>query len=365
MAMTRIGFDFRWHTGTLLHYVENLLKQLVAQGKGKFQFVCYSHRKDTKPVTGLDGLVEIRDVPWSRYSLNGQLAFPKLLRQDNVKLFHSPFYMMPFFSRVPSVVTIHDVIPFLRYTDKRGLNRLTICALNRLAVHRASAIITVSEMSKKDIVRVLDVSESKVKVAPCGVGSYATKPPNADLYREHFPYFACMTARHFEAKNTSAAIKAWKIFRARTGQPHKLLIGGKTSPEGQACFLEIGCEGDCQLLGFIPDENLSSFLHNATAVIVPSLYEGFGLPALEAMVCGAPLISSNRASLPEVGGSAALYFDAEDIEDLACLMARVADDRDLRSRMVVQGRAQAQKFSYAESAERIMNVYQEVLRTPR
>jgi alpha-1,3-rhamnosyl/mannosyltransferase len=363
MEMARVGFDLRWWSGTTLHYVENLLRALAVQGREKFHFVCYGHGPSRQVVAELDGSAEFRQVPWSNYSVQGQVLLPRLLRRDGIQLFHSPFYMMPFLSRVPTIVTIHDTIPFFKYTDHRGLKRMTICALNRLAAHRASAIITVSEVSKKDIVRVLGVPESKVKVAPCGVGSYVTAEPKPDLYSQHVPYFACMTARHFEAKNTALAIKAWRTFRERTGLPYKLLIGGGTSEKGRARLTEIGCGGDCKLLGFVPDDSLSSFFHYAEALIVPSLYEGFGLPALEAMACGAPLISSNRASLPEVGGNAALYFDAADAEELASLMIRVASDPELRARMVSQGKAQAQKFSYAESAQRILNVYQRVLGT--
>jgi glycosyltransferase involved in cell wall biosynthesis len=363
--MMRIGYDLRWRTSTLVHYVENLLRALVVQGKAEFEFVCYGHGTDSQFVAELDGLAEFREVPWSRYGLDGQVLLPRLLRRDGVKLFHSPFYMMPFFSGVPAVVTIHDVIPFLEYTDKQGLAKMTICALNWLAAHRASAIVTVSELSKKDIVRVLGVPESKVKVAPCAVGSYIATAPKPDLYSEHLPYFACMTTRHFEAKNTALAIKGWQIFRERTGLPHKLLIGGATSEEGRARLTEISGGGDCKLLGFVPDGKLSSFLHHAEAVIVPSLYEGFGLPALEAMACGAPLISSNRASLPEVGGTAALYFDAANAEELASLMIRVATDQELRASMISRGKAQAQKFTYAESARRILSLYRQVLGTAK
>ena len=164
MKMTRIGFDLRWQTGTLVHYVGNLLRALVVQGKGEFQFVCYGQEMDSEIVAELDGAAEFRRVPWSRYSLDGQVLLPRMLRRDGIRLFHSPFYMMPFFSGVPAVVTIHDVIPFLEYTDKRGLDKMAICALNWLAANRASAIVTVSEFSKKDIVRVLGVPASKVKV---------------------------------------------------------------------------------------------------------------------------------------------------------------------------------------------------------
>jgi len=357
----RIGFDLRWRTTTLVHYVENLLVALAAQGKDKFQFVCYGHKKDGEMVAKLDGAVEFRPIPWSRYGLDGQAVLPCLLRRDHVQLFHSPFYMMPFLSRVPAIVTIHDVIPFLRYTDKRGLKRMVICALNRLAAHRASAILTMSEVSKKDIVRVLGVPESKVYVAHCGVNSFTATAPKPDWYGEHVPYFACITARHFQAKNTILAIKAWRIFRERTGLPHKLLIGGGTTEEGRARLTEAGCCCDCKLIGFVPDESYSSFFHYAEAFLIPSLYEGFGLPALEAMACGTALLSSNRASLPEVGGNAALYFDGANAEEMASLMIRVATDRELRARMVCQGKAQAQKFNYAEIAQRILGVYEQVL----
>jgi len=361
--MTRIGFDLRWQTGTLVHYVGNLLRALVVQGRGQFQFVCYGQEFDGQIQGELGGLLEFRQITWSRYSPGSQVSLPWMLRRDGIKLFHSPFYMMPFFSGLPAIVTIHDVIPFLEYTDKRGLDKMAICALNWLAARRASAIVTVSEFSKKDIVRVLGVPAHKVKVAHCGVGSYVSAEPKADLYSQYAPYFACMTARHFEAKNTALAIKAWRIFRERSGLPHRLLIGGGTSEEGRVRLTKSGCDRDCKLLGFVPDENLSSFLHSSEAFVIPSIYEGFGLPALEAMACGAPLISSNRASLPEVGGDAALYFDAENAEELASLMIRVATDRELRARMVSRGSVQAQKFTYTESAKRILNLYEQVLGT--
>jgi len=361
--MTRIGFDLRWQTGTLVHYVGNLLRALVAQGDGQFQFVCYGQELDGQIQAELGGLLEFRRITWHRYSLSSQVLLPRMLRRDGIKLFHSPFYMMPFFSGLPAIVTIHDVIPFLKFSDKRGLDKMTICALNWLAARRAAAIVTVSEFSKMDIMRVLGVPADKVKVAHCGVGSYVSTEPKPDLYSQYVPYFACMTARHFEAKNTALAIKAWRIFRERSGLPHRLLIGGGTSEEGRARLTEAGGDGDCELLGFVPDANLSSFLHSAEAFVIPSIYEGFGLPALEAMASGAPLISSNRASLPEVGGDAALYFDAENAEELASLMIRVATEPDLRTRMVSQGKAQAQKFTYTESAKRILNLYEQVLGT--
>ena len=362
MGMTRIGYDLRWHTGTLVHYVGNLIRALAIQGKEEFQFVCYEDGTAGQIMAELDGVAEFHRVPWSRYSLGSQIFLPKLLRRDGIRLFHCPFYMMPFLSSCPTVVTIHDVIPFLKYSDKRGFDKMAICGLNWLAAHRASAIITVSELSKKDILRVLGVPESKVKVAHCGMGSYVAVQPKPDLYSQFVPYFACMTARHFEAKNTTLAIKAWRIFRERTGFPHRLLIGGGTTEEGRARLTEaIGGVEDCNLLGFVPDESFSSFLHSAEAFIIPSLYEGFGLPALEAMACGTPLLSSNRASLPEVGGDAALYFHAEDPEQLANLMIRVATDPELRTRMISQGKAQAQKFTYSESARNILSLYRQLL----
>src|SRR5580700_10225312 len=104
MQKIRIGYDLRWQTGTLVHYVGNLLKALVARGKDNFHFVCYSQELESQIVPELDGLVEIRRVPWSRYSVVGQFLLPGLLLKDRIKLFHSPFYMMPFFSHVPTVV---------------------------------------------------------------------------------------------------------------------------------------------------------------------------------------------------------------------------------------------------------------------
>ncbi len=359
--MKRIGYDLRWKTGTLDHYVGDLLAALVAEGKEEFRFICYGESRHEKFVKSLGGAAEFRLAPWPRYGLAAQLDFPRALRKDRVQILHCPFYVMPWLAGAATVVTFHDIIPFTKYSDKRGLSRFLVCSMYRMAARRAKAILTVSDFSRQDTVRVLGVRESKVRVAHDAPGPYAFTEPKPDRYADYMPYFACMTARHIESKNTVAAVKAWKIFRERTGLRHKLLIGGNTTEEGRAQLVEAGCGEDCRLLGFVPDEEMASFFHYAEAFVTPSLYEGFGLPPLEAMAAGAPVLSSNAASLPEVCGDAALYFDPSRPEDLADLMNQIATHPELGKRMIEKGRGRAKMFSYQKSASRILDLYRDLL----
>ena len=359
--MKRVAYDLRWHSGTLDHYVSLLLAALVAEGSDEFHFVCYGDPKDRELVQRLGEAAEFRAALWPRYGLAAQIAFPRALLKDRIQLLHCPFYVMPLWASVPTVVTFHDVIPFTPYADKRGLARFVVCSMYRVAARRATAIVTVSNFSRRDIARVLRVPESKVTVAHDAPGPYAFLEPRPECYAPYTPYFACMTARHIESKNTVVAVKAWRIFRERTGLPHQLLIGGKTTEQGKALLAQAGCGAGCHLLGFIPDAQLSSFFHSAEALIIPSLYEGFGLPPLEAMAAGAPVLSSNAASLPEVCGDAALYFNPASAEELASLMAQVARDASLHARLAEQGRRRARQFSYQQSARRILELYRTLL----
>jgi glycosyltransferase involved in cell wall biosynthesis len=361
----RIGYDLRWKQGTLDHYVGNLLAALVEAGENEFDFVVYGHPEHRGVAESLNGRVLFREVSWPRYSLREQTAFRRVLGADGVDLLHCPFYVAPLASGVPTIVTIHDMIPFTEFSEKRGLNRLIVCMMTRIAARRSAAILTVSEASKNDIVRMLGVPESKVTVAHCALGRYAFIEAKPGAYASRAPYFACMTARHIGSKNTLAAVRAWRIFRERTGLPHRLLIGGRTSEQGQALLARAGCGDGCELLGFVPDDNLSSFFGCSQAFIIPSFYEGFGIPALEAMAAGAPVLSSNAASLPEVCGDAALYFNPSNPEELADHMIRICEDPNLRAQMIARGRVRSGQFAYRQSAGRIVQLYRELLHDRR
>lgn len=361
----RIGYDLRWKTGTLDHYVGDLLAALVSEGKEEFQFICYGESRHQQFVEHLGKGAEFRLAAWPRYGLATPYAFRRALRRDRVQILHCPFYVMPWFVGVPTIVTFHDVIPFTKYADKRGLARLLVCSAYRLAARQSAAILTVSNFSRQDILRVLQVPESKVTVAYDAPGPSAFAAPASDFYGSEQPYFACMTARHIESKNTATAVRAWKIFRDRTGLKHKLLIGGNTTEAGRRLLAQSGCGNGCRLLGFVPDQQLVSFFRSSEAFIIPSVYEGFGIPPLEAMAAGTPVLSSNAASLPEVCGDAALYFDPFSPEELADLMIRIAKDPDLRLQMIENGKRRVNFFSYQKSAAVILGVYRDLLNRGR
>jgi hypothetical protein len=119
-AKCRVGFDLRWAPTTLSHYIRGLLAALVSGGADEFEFVCYGNADEIDRIRGVAGSVEFRKVPWSRYGIRGQLFFPKRLRSDGIQLFHSPFYLIPFLTRVATIATIHDINPVPRVFDEGG-----------------------------------------------------------------------------------------------------------------------------------------------------------------------------------------------------------------------------------------------------
>lgn len=299
---------------------------------------------------------------WHRFGL--PLAVERLAGDCDV--FHSTDFTLPPLRDARGVVTVHD-LSFLRLPEHAdpGLRAYLTKAVPR-AVARAQRVLADSQNTKADLVELLGVDAEKVTVVPGGVE--ARFRPVRDTVklgevrtRYALPQWFILAVGTIEPrKNLTRLIAAYAQMRRQTGLPHQLVIAGKPGWLYEGIYEKVAKEGlgeYVQFAGYVADEDLPALYTLADLLAFPSLYEGFGLPPLEAMACGTPVVTSNRASLPEAVGSAALQVDAEDNDALADAMARVLGNAHLRMRLVDLGRAQAARFTWKAAAEKLLEAY--------
>jgi glycosyltransferase involved in cell wall biosynthesis len=281
-------------------------------------------------------------------------------------LFHSPDFTLPPLRDARGVVTVHD-LSFLRLPEcaDPGLRAYLSRAVPR-GVERAVRVLADSENTRKDLIELLNVAPDKISVVPAGVET-RFRPVRDTVKltdvraRYTLPQWFILAVGTIEPrKNLSRLISAYGQLRRQTGLPHALVIAGQKGWLYQGIFAQVVKEGltdHVHFIGFVADEDLPALYTLADLLAFPSLYEGFGLPPLEAMACGTPVVSSNSSSLPEAVGAAALTVNAEDVEGLTETIARVLCDANLRIRLADLGRAQAARFTWSEAARRLLEAY--------
>jgi glycosyltransferase involved in cell wall biosynthesis len=306
------------------------------------------------------------------YSVAEQIRIPLAIRPARVDLFHAPHYVVPRLLPCPYVVTIHDCIHlrFPQYLPNR-LASFYAKTMMQMAAQGARRVLTVSYASKQDILYYLRIPDDRVEVIYNAPDEHITAPPPPeDLARTRDRYqltapFILYTGNIKPHKNLDRLIEAYAELRSRGVEGYKLLIiGDEVSKYANLRRLvhKFQLHQHVRFLGFVSDVTLASLYRLATVFVFPSLYEGFGLPPLEAMTAGAPVITSNVSSLPEVVGDAALLIDPNDSHSIADALARVLCDSSLRADLIRRGLARAQEFSWERSAARVHEVYRELAR---
>jgi glycosyltransferase involved in cell wall biosynthesis len=291
-----------------------------------------------------------------------QTVLPRKLASLRPDLLHGLAYALPIGWSGPGVVTIYD-LSFLRFPDAfKPANRIYLTATTRATARRARRILTISEHARRDIVRLLSVPEQRVDV---------TYPAADERYRP-------LPNREVEAFRVARALPESFVFALGTLEPRKNLVGLLQAyarlPRPRPPLYVAGGAGwrfspifdtvrqlhlaeDVHWLGYVPEDELPLWYNAARLFAFPSLYEGFGLPVLEAMACGTPVITSTAASLPEVGGKAAVLVPPLDTERIAHEMERILDDSQLRTEMRAAGRIQASRFSWRAMTDKTINAY--------
>lgn len=261
-----------------------------------------------------------------------------------------------------NVITIHDVTPVLFPETQNRMHVLHHKLLLPYILKRADAVITDSYNSKQDIVRYYGVVDKKVRVIHLGVDETYRPVSEKGRFVEGIkgPYILNVGTLE-PRKNLITLLKAFKLAKA-AGIPHKLVIAGLKGWGDTKIEREIkGIESDIVLAGYLPQEELPGLYSFADLFIYPSLYEGFGLPPLEAMACGTPVITSNVSSLPEVVGDAAITVDPRDEKRLSEMILKVLADRELRESLKRKGLERARLFSWEKTAKETLKVYESVM----
>lgn len=302
-----------------------------------------------------------------------QVEIWRLARREGVDLVHVPYFGPPWVRLRPLVVTVHDLL-MLALPDYRPslAFRLYIWAAVR-ALPRADRVIADSDWTRKDILRFTGVAPDRVDVVPLGVdpdfGAGLTAEQVGAVRRRYGldrPYILYLGGFD-RRKQVDRLVRAL----GRLPGPWVLAVGGRL-PRPGGIFPDIlrtaqvtGVEDRVRFLGPIPDEDKPALYAGADLFVYPSVYEGFGLPPLEAMACGTPVVCSNRASLPEVVGDAAVLVDPEDDESLVAGILKVLKDSDLRAALQVRGRERARQFTWQRTAEATFWAYLRALSPSR
>ncbi|MBI2954155.1 MAG: glycosyltransferase family 4 protein [Chloroflexi bacterium] len=371
----RVGIDARlahYQQAGISTYVRCLIRALVGLQQGD-QYVVLEARKAASSFAA-EGFEAAR--AWTPcHSRLEQLTLPVELAPLKLDLLHSPDFIPPFYRRCKSVITVHD-LAFLRYPHLLTADSRAYYHQISRAVRSADAIIAVSKATKNDLVEQLDASEEKISVIP--EASEAVFQPISDRrllegirQRYRLPEnFVLFVGTIEPRKNLCTLIEAFAALRGERGASRpgaylpELVIAGEKGWLYDDVFSTVeavGVDDLVRFIGRVTQEDLVGLYNLATALAMPSLYEGFGLPVLEAMACGTPVVAADAASLPEVAGAAALLVDPLDVPGWASAISRISDDRCLREDLGRRGLRRARDFSWQRTAAETRGVYARVL----
>ena len=269
-------------------------------------------------------------------------------------LFFSPGYNTPLFCPCPFVFTIHDLGHICFPENKSPLIQLYYATIMRRACHRAALILTVSDFTRGQVIDWSGAPAEKVVNVGCGVDP--EYQPEGDSYGLPFPYLLCVSNRRLH-KNELRVVEAFG--QAGLDPRIHLVFTGEPTDGLQRVIQAHRVSQRIDFVGMVPEARLPSLYRGSEALIFPSLFEGFGLPVLEAMACGTPVVTANATALPEVAGDAALLVDPTSVEQIAGAMEQVINDTSLRLQLRERGRARVAQFSWVNSAARVQKLLTE------
>jgi glycosyltransferase involved in cell wall biosynthesis len=367
-----------FHAAGSSRYVFNLLKELRLLGAPEHILAYLANDVDLpaelRPtdrfrvrVAGVPTVHPAVRVAWE------QLAFSRALRHDGVTLLHGPINALPLSWTGRSVVTILDLTFLLLPAAIRRASRTYLRWMVRFAARHASRVITISESTRRDVIRLLGVPPERVTRVYCGVDErfhpiddtrrIEEFRSSLGLPNEFILYLGTIEPR----KNLIRLIDAYAELRRRRATSLPLILaGGRGWGDHEIVRRaeETGLGDQIRFAGFVPEEQIPLWYNAATVFTYPSEYEGFGLPPLEALACGVPVVASNSSSLPEVLGDAAVLVDPASVGAIADGIQRALDDDALRSTLVTRGLDRAGTFSWRRMAEETLSVYRSVLAQP-
>lgn len=347
-------------------YVSNLARALVDQlAAGEALIVLRDPGQTTRwelPAPRA-GKVALIDVPVSPFGLGQQFAIPRLLRANGVGVYHSPYYLMPYVPGLPTVVTVYDLIPQLFPQVVSARARLFFQVTTRLALRAADQVITISEASQRDLLAAYRLDPTRVTAIPLAPDPVMRPQAGAEIARvrekfglpERFVLYLGINKPH---KNLLRLVEAWK----QVATDAILVIAGvwdERYPEVKKAAAALGER--VRFLGPVSNADQPGLYAAATVFVLPSLYEGFGLPVIEAMACGTAVACANTSSLPEAAGDAAVVFDPNQTQEMVIVLTQVLQDEGLRDHLRKLSIEQARRFTWERVASETLMVYRRLL----
>ncbi|MFA4833429.1 MAG: glycosyltransferase family 1 protein [Patescibacteria group bacterium] len=378
----RIGIDARFYGPIgkgLGRYTKEVVDKVVALDRENEYVIFLSNENFSEFVSGNPKVKKVlADVHW--YTLAEQIIMPYLIWRAHLDLMHFPHFNVPVLTPVKFVVTIHDLIltkfPTVRattlsplfYKIKNRIYRMVIW----LAIKRAKTVIAVSQFTKDDIAGQFKIKPEKVVVTHEGVSSLLNRKSDDFPHDKETPLgynigspFLLYVGNAYPHKNLEGLVKVFSVIHGKRSDLSLILVGRqdyfyKRVKEFTEKYW--GEKSPVVFPGFVPDRNLKLLYGQALAYVFPSFYEGFGLPPLEAMACGCPVASSNKSSLPEILGEAAIYFNPEDEKEMTRQIEKIVGDENLRQELTKKGYEQVKKYSWEKCAKETLEVYREVFK---
>lgn len=379
--MTRIGIDYTaaaWQGAGIGRYTRELVRAVLEQGGG-YEYVLFfaaggldrssAYVEELRRLCREHPNVSARPIPLSPRRLTQlwqrlRLPLPVELFTGRLDLLHAPDFVLPP-TRAKTLLTIHDLSFLVRpETHLPSMVRYLSSAVPR-SLRRADAVVADSLATRADLERLLGLAPGRARVVYPGVGpqfrpldpaACAAVRARLGLPERFLLFVSTLSPR----KNLVRLVEAY----AQAGPDADLVLIGQRGwlyEEVFAAIERLGLGARVHIPGFVHDKDLPAVYNLALASVYPSLYEGFGLPALEALACGTPLVTANNSSLPEVAGDAALLVDAADTAAIAAAIRRVAGDAELRRRLSAAGPVQARRFRWEPAAQQILDCYRAIL----
>ncbi len=351
-------------------YIRNLIHALACTD-GENQYLLLTHPKDAALLPRLPA--NFRTLAYTHRDTTRleHLRLPWFLRNCGVDLVHFPLNRVPMLMPKPYIVTIHDIGVVL-YPEQTGIWRALRTFRFVRGLERASCVIAVSSATRRDLHNQLGIPAERVRLvynAP-DPGFFRHPEPNPDRlrllqrYQINYP-FLLYAGTIRPQKNIPRLVEAFAVVRTQLESDERfrdlrlIIIGDEISkyPAVRRAVMQSRVEQSVRFLGFVPFETLRVFYEMASVFVFPSLYEGFGLPPLEAMACGTPVVASDISALPEAVGDAALLVNPENVFDIARGIREALTDADLRTRLIEKGRIHASGFSWERNARETLEIY--------
>jgi glycosyltransferase involved in cell wall biosynthesis len=367
-------------------YIRNLIHALAAIDRSN-RYVVVACPEEAQLLAGLPSSFETAIYNAGDSRPSEHIAFPLFLRRFSADAHHIPLNRVPLLMVKPYVVTIHDMAS-LMFSEESGFMRNFRRFCFRRGLLRADKVMAVSAATRRDVVNTLGIPSERVRLvysAPSPeffchgrvADARAAGPQTEERerrrilerYQIHYP-FLLYAGNIRPQKNIPRLVEAFAVLRDELANHQRysdlrlIIIGDDISrnPAVRRAVIHSRVENSARFLGFVPLDTLRIFYECASAFVFPSLYEGFGLPPLEAMASGTPVVTSNVSSLPEAVGDAAVLVNPENVFDIARGIRDVLLNEELRRQLIIKGKEQAARFSWDRTAREVMEIYEEVAR---